>query len=188
MASLVDDLIAQNVCTPEVVEAVTRQLTASGSRSRLTDELVVAGWADERSVLRVLALRSNTRFVTLEKLRAAKVEQSVLDRVPVRFAEANSALPLKYDEATKALLIAAADPADPKLLMDVKVVSSVGNLVALVALERGIQASIRRFYYGDLTAFETLSRDLVPPKASVAGRDTQEASLSKIFKTPIPRP
>ncbi|MHB8418159.1 MAG: GspE/PulE/PilB domain-containing protein [Myxococcales bacterium] len=185
--SLVDDLVSQGVCTPEVVEAVTRQLVANGG-GRLTDALAVLGWADERAVLRVLALRANTRFVTIEKLRAAKVEQSVLDRVPVRFAEAHSALPLKYDEPTKALLVAAADPTDPAFLTDLKIVSSLQNIVVLVALERGVHAAIRRFYYGDVTAFESLARELTPVRSSSSGRDTQEASLSKIFKTPLPKP
>ncbi|HUB05551.1 MAG TPA: hypothetical protein VMB50_01045 [Myxococcales bacterium] len=187
MATLVEDLVAQGVCTPEVVEAVKRQLAAGGG-GRITDALAVLGWADERAVLRVMALRANTRFVTVEKLQGAKIEQSVLDRVPVRFCETHSAIPLKYDGPTQALLVAAADPADQAFLMDLKVVSSLQNIVALVALERGVQAAIRRFYYGDVTAFESLSKELKPVRAPAAVRDTQEASLSKIFKTPIPKP
>jgi hypothetical protein len=187
VGSIVEDLIAQGVCTPEVVEAVTRQITASGG-GRLTDALTMLGWADERAVLRVVALRANTRFVTVDKLQGAKVEQSVLDRVPVRFCEAHSALPLKYDTPTHALLVAAADPTDPGLLGELKAVSGVPNIVALVALERGVQAAIRRFYYGDATAFDSLVKALQPARAVSSGRDTQEASLSKIFKTPIPKP
>ncbi len=186
MATLIEDLVAQGVCTPEVVEAVSRQL-AGGGGGRLTDALAVLGWADERAVLRVMALRANTRFVTVEKLRSAKVEQDVLDRVPVRFCEAHSALPLKYDGPTQTLLLAAAEPADQAFLTNLKVVTSLQNIVALVALERGIQAAIRRFYYGDVTAFESLARELQPVPQTAGGRDTQEASLSKIFKTPLPR-
>ena len=183
MASLMEDLLAGAACTAEVAETVTRQLAGAGG-GRLTDVLVLGGWADERVVLRVLALRAGTRFVTLEKLRTAKVDQDVLDRVPVRFAEAHSALPLKLDAATGTLLIAAADPGAAGFLDDLKIVSGIETLVALVALERGIQAAIRRFYYGDVTAFENLARKTAPPRASTRGRDTKEASLSKIFKLP----
>jgi hypothetical protein len=187
MPTLSEDLVAQGVCTPEVLEAVTRQLSAQGS-GRLTDALALLGWADEKSVLRVLAVRSGTRFVTVEKLRAAKVEQGVLDRVPVRFAEAQSVLPLKIDAATQTLLVAAADPVNQTFLMDLRLVSGFENVVALVALERGIQAAIRRFYYGDVAAFESLAKDLVPPRTFARGKDTQEASLSKIFKQPVEKP
>jgi Type II secretion system (T2SS), protein E, N-terminal domain len=183
MPTLVEDLVAQGVCTPEVVEAVTRQLSAQGG-GRLTDALTLMGWADEKAVLRVLAVRSGTRFVTVEKLRGAKVEQGVLDRVPVRFAEAQSALPLKVDPPTATLLVAAADPANPTFIADLKLVSGAENVVALVALEKGIQAAIRRFYYGDVAAFESLAKELVPPRTFARGKDTQEASLSKIFKQP----
>ena len=183
MATLVDDLIAQGICTPEVAEAVTRQIAAQGG-GRLTDTLVVSGWADERAVLRLLALRASTRFVTVEKLRAAKVEQDVLDRVPVRFAEAHGAVPLKLDPVTTTLLVASADPANEAFLAELRIVSGIDNVVALVALERGIQAAIRRFYYGDVTAFENLVREIVPPRGAQRARDTAEASLSKIFKLP----
>ena len=58
--------------------------------------------------------------------------------------------------------------------------------MALVALEKGIQAAIRRFYYGDMTAFETLARELVPPRAFARAKDTKEASLSKVFtRSPV---
>ncbi len=133
MATLLEDLVAQGVCTPEVAEAVTRQIAAQGG-GRLTDTLVVSGWADERAVLRVLALRGRTRFVTVEKLRAAKVEQDVLDRVPVRFAEAHAVLPLKVDSATATLLVAAAEPASEPILAELRIVSGLDNVVALVAL------------------------------------------------------
>jgi hypothetical protein len=185
MSTLVEDLVSQGVCTPEVVEAVSRQLAAQGS-GRLTDSLALMGWAEEKSVLRVLAGRSGTKFVTVEKLRAAKVEQGVLDRVPVQFAEAQSALPLKVDAATRTLIVAVADPSNQTLLSDIKLVSGAANVVALVALERGIQAAVRRFYYGDITAFESLAKELVPPRTFARVKDTKEASLSKVFTRPPP--
>ncbi len=183
MSTLIEDLLAQGVCTPEVVEAVSRQLTVEG-KGRLTDSLALMGWADEKAVLRVLAVRAGTKFVTVEKLRAAKVEQGVLDKVPVQFAEAQSALPLKLESATRTLLVAVAEPSNQTLLADIKLVSGAPNVVALVALEKGIQAAIRRFYYGDITAFESLAKELVPPRTIARVKDTKEASLSKVFTRP----
>ena len=52
MATLVEDLVSQGVCTPEVVEAVSRQVAAQGN-GRLTDALALLGWA----VTRVIAGR-----------------------------------------------------------------------------------------------------------------------------------
>ncbi len=183
MATLLEDLITQGVCTPEVAEAVTRQLAQQGG-GRLTDALVISGWAEERAVLRVLAIRDRTRFVTVEKLRAAKIEPDVLDRVPVRFAEAHSALPLKVEPSTATLLVVAAEPADPTFRQELQIVAGLTNIVPLVALERAIQAAIRRFYYGDVTAFENLVREIVPPRVAPPRRDTAEASLSKFFAVP----
>jgi hypothetical protein len=183
MASLMDELVAGVGCSAELLETVARQLAAKGG-GRVTDALVLDGWADERAVLRVLALRAGTRFVTLEKLRTAKVEQEVLDRVPVRFAEAHSALPLKLDAPTGTLLVAAADPSAVGFLDELKIVSGIETVVALVALERGIQAAIRRFYYGDVTAFANLASETVSPTAPSRGADTKEASISKLFRPP----
>lgn len=183
MASLIEDLVAAGACTAELADRVVREVAGAGG-GRVTDSLVAQGLADERKVLRLLALRAGTRFVTVEKLRTARVEQEVLDRVPVRFAEAHSALPLKHDPATGTLLIAAADPAGASFLVDLKIVSGLENVVALVALEFGIKAAIRRFYYGDVTAFETLAREITPLQPPQLARDTQEVSLSKIFRVP----
>jgi hypothetical protein len=185
MATLVEDLVSQGVCTPEVLEAVSRQLSAQGG-GRLTDSLALLGWADEKAVLRVLAGRAGTKFVTVEKLRAAKVEQGVLDRVPPRFAEAQSALPLKVDTSSRTLIVAVADPSNQTLLADIKLVSGEPNIMPLVALEKGIQAAIRRFYYGDMSAFEVLAKELVPPRTFGRAKDTKEASLSKVFtRSPV---
>ncbi|MHB1843771.1 MAG: GspE/PulE/PilB domain-containing protein [Deltaproteobacteria bacterium] len=184
MPTLTDDLVATGLCARETLERLARELAGRGG-GRLTDALVLEGGADEKAVLRVLALRAGTRFVTQEKLRATKIDQDVLDRLPVRFAEAQSAIPLKFDPATQTLLVAAADPGDAAFTADLKIVVGLDNVVLLVALERAIQAAIRRFYYGDVGAFEALAAETAPAKLPPQpGRDSIEASLSSIFKTP----
>ncbi len=183
MPELSEDLVAAGLCSHETIARIARGLSAKGG-GRITDALVLEGGLDEKAVLRVLALRAGTRFVTLEKLRAAKVEQDVLDRVPVRFAETQIAIPLKFDPATQTLLIAAADPGNAAFVADLKIVSGVDNIVLLVALQRAIEAAIRRFYYGDVDAFEILAAETAPARqASPTGRDSVEASLSSIFKS-----
>ena len=77
---------------------------------RLGDCLVELGLVQENALLRFLAQQFNTRFVSAEKLAKATIAPSVLDKVPVRMAEAQDFLPIALDVERKILSIVMAEP------------------------------------------------------------------------------
>lgn len=153
-------LVAAGLTTPAAVEQALQQQKVSGHR--LGDCLVELGLIAEGALLRFLAAEFQTRYVTTEKLAATKISPDILDRVPVRVAEAQCILPVAYDAENRLLSIVASEPQNRALLDELRIVTNVEEVVAYIGLKRSISAAIRRNYYGDPTAFEARE----PPSAT----------------------
>jgi HD-GYP domain-containing protein (c-di-GMP phosphodiesterase class II) len=123
---------------------------------RLGDCLVEIGLLQESALLRFLAAEFQTRFVSAEKLAKAKIPTDVLDKVPVRLAEAQNVLPLAIDPERKLLSVVAAEPQNKKLMDEIALVTGMTEVYAYVGLRSTIAAAIRKHYYGDPTAFASL--------------------------------
>lgn len=147
-------LIEAGLVTAESVEKALEHQKITGYK--LGDCLVELGLLQEAALLRFLAAEFNTRFVSADKLAKAKLPTSVLDKLPVRMAEAQTVLPLAYDPERKLLSIVAAEPQNKSLLDEIALVTGVSEVYAYVGLRSAIAAAIKKHYYGDPTAFATL--------------------------------
>ncbi|WP_224245059.1 HD domain-containing phosphohydrolase [Hyalangium gracile] len=147
-------LIEAGLVTAEAVEKALEHQKITGYK--LGDCLVELGLLQEAALLRFLAAEFNTRFVSAEKLAKAKLPTDVLDKLPVRMAEAQTVLPLAYDPERKLLSIVAAEPQNKSLLDEIALVTGVSEVYAYVGLRSAIAAAIKKHYYGDPTAFTTL--------------------------------
>ena len=99
-------LIAAGLVSRDAVEQGLEQQRLTGHR--LGDSLVEMGLLAEATLLRFLASEFKTRYVSAEKLSRAQVPTELLDRVPVRTAEAHGLLPLAVDDERRILSIVAA--------------------------------------------------------------------------------
>ncbi|WP_224370380.1 HD domain-containing phosphohydrolase [Hyalangium versicolor] len=147
-------LIEAGLVTAEAVDKALDHQKITGYK--LGDCLVELGLLQEAALLRFLAAEFNTRFVSAEKLAKAKLPTDVLDKLPVRMAEAQVVLPLAYDPERKLLSIVAAEPQNKSLLDEIALVTGVSEVYAYVGLRSAIAAAIKKHYYGDPTAFATL--------------------------------
>jgi len=147
-------LIEAGLVTAESVEKALEHQRITGYK--LGDCLVELGLLQETALLRFLAAEFNTRFVSAEKLAKAKLPSDVLDKLPVRMAEAQTVLPLAYDPERKLLSIVAAEPQNKSLLDEIALVTGVSEVYAYVGLRSAIAAAIKKHYYGDPTAFASL--------------------------------
>jgi HD-GYP domain-containing protein (c-di-GMP phosphodiesterase class II) len=147
-------LIEAGLVTAESVEKALEHQRITGYK--LGDCLVELGLLQETALLRFLAAEFNTRFVSAEKLAKAKLPSEVLDKLPVRLAEAQTVLPLAYDPERKLLSIVAAEPQNKSLLDEIALVTGVSEVYAYVGLRSAIAAAIKKHYYGDPTAFTSL--------------------------------
>ncbi|NVJ00732.1 DUF4388 domain-containing protein [Myxococcus sp. AM009] len=123
---------------------------------KVGDCLVELGLLQEAALLRFLAAEFQTRFVSADKLAKARIATEVLDRLPVRLAEAQNVLPLAVDPERKLLSVVAAEPQNKSLMDEIALVTGMSEVYAYVGLRSAISAAIRKHYYGDPTAFAAL--------------------------------
>ncbi|GHG73089.1 HD domain-containing phosphohydrolase [Comamonas sp. JC664] len=141
---------------------------------KVGDCLVELGLLQEAALLRFLAAEFQTRFVSADKLAKARIATEVLDRLPVRLAEAQNVLPLAVDPERKLLSVVAAEPQNKSLMDEIALVTGMSEVYAYVGLRSAISAAIRKHYYGDPTAFTALlegasTQGQLPPSPSRTG-------------------
>jgi len=180
-----DRLVAAGLVSREAVEQALEQQRLTGHR--LGDSLVEMGLLGEAALLRFLASEFKTRYVSAEKLARAQIPSELLDRVPVRLAEAHLLLPLAVDDERRILSIVAAEPQDDKLLREVASVADVDEVYAYVALRSVVRAGIQKHYYADPSAFASLSGPR-HSRADLTGIAAayEQAGSSKHLAPPIP--
>ncbi|RKH71336.1 DUF4388 domain-containing protein [Corallococcus interemptor] len=147
-------LIEAGLVTPGAVEQGLEHQKITGHK--LGDCLVELGLLQEAALLRLLANEFQTRFVTADKLAKVRIDTKVLDKLPVRLAEAQNVLPLAIDPERKLLSVVAAEPQNKSLLDEIALVTGMSEVYAYIGLRSAISAAIRKHYYGDPTAFTTL--------------------------------
>ncbi|RKG68072.1 DUF4388 domain-containing protein [Corallococcus sp. CA054B] len=147
-------LIEAGLVAPGAVEQGLEHQKITGHK--LGDCLVELGLLQEAALLRLLANEFQTRFVTADKLAKVRIDTKVLDKLPVRLAEAQNVLPLAVDPERKLLSVVAAEPQNKSLLDEIALVTGMSEVYAYIGLRSAISAAIRKHYYGDPTAFTTL--------------------------------
>lgn len=168
-------LIESGLATPEQIEQALQQQKITGRK--LGDCLVEIGLLQEQALLRFLAAEFNTRFVSAEKLAKAKIPTEVLDKVPVRVAEAQNVLPLAYDAERSLLSIIAAEPQNKSVMDELKLLANVDEIYAYVGLRSAIAAGIKKYYYGDSGAFNAPSG----PSAQTLRSDV--ATMANVYES-----
>ncbi|WP_426751108.1 HD domain-containing phosphohydrolase [Myxococcus sp. Y35] len=147
-------LIEAGLVNAAAVEQALEHQKITGHK--VGDCLVELGLLQETALLRFLAAEFQTRFVSADKLAKARIATEVLDRLPVRLAEAQNVLPLAVDPERKLLSVVAAEPQNKSLMDEIALVTGMSEVYAYVGLRSAISAAIRKHYYGDPTAFTAL--------------------------------
>ncbi|WPB80910.1 DUF4388 domain-containing protein [Archangium violaceum] len=175
-------LVEAGLVTSDSIQKALEHQKITGHR--LGDCLVEIGLLQEAALLRFLAAEFQTRFVSAEKLAKARIPTDVLDKVPVRLAEAQNVLPLAIDPERQLLSVVAAEPQNKKLLDEIALVTGMTEVYAYVGLRSTIAAAIRKHYYGDTTAFASLEVVTAQTRADVSTMATAYESTAGM----VPRP
>jgi response regulator RpfG family c-di-GMP phosphodiesterase len=112
----------------------------------------------EDVVLKHLANRYKTRFVTTAKLRKADIDKKILDRLPVELAIKNTVFPILFDAENNTLSYVTADPSNLAVEQAISRTARGLRVRAFLARPAAIKAAISKFYRGDMQAFSTLDR------------------------------
>ncbi|MDQ3263692.1 MAG: DUF4388 domain-containing protein [Myxococcota bacterium] len=180
-------LVEAGLVTKEAVEQALQQQKITGYK--IGDCLVELGLIAESVLLRFLAGELNTRYVSSDKLAKVKIPPEVMDKVPVRMAEAQRFIPIAIDPERKILSIVAAEPQNASLLDEIALVTGMDEVYAFIGLRSAIEAGIKKHYYGDPTAFASFDPSISQPsmRADIAARAAAyDASGSGSFRAPIP--
>lgn len=161
-------LVDAGLVSAEAVEQALSHQQITGHR--LGDCLVELSLVQEAALLRFLASELKTRFVSSEKLAKVKIPQEVLDKVPVRTAEAHDVLPIAVDPERKLMSVVMAEPQNRTLIEELTRRAGMSEVLAFVGVRSAIQAAITKHYYGDPAAFASLQAGPGgPPGRRVSG-------------------
>ncbi len=170
-------LIEAGLVSAEAVDQGLSHQKITGHR--LGDCLVELGLIQEAQLLRFLATEFKTRFVSSEKLAAAKIPPEVLEKVPVRMAEKQDFLPIAFDAERRILSIVMAEPQNEALVKEIALVTDMAEVYPYVGIRASIQAGIKKHYYGDPTAFQT-NAGVTAPSSGARGFAGYEPTSSRI--------
>ncbi len=124
---------------------------------RIEEALLDIRAIDEPELLRFLAGKYKTRFVSTEKLSQLEVTQAIIERVPLRVAERIGVVPILFDEAGGILSVVTADPDDPEIARQVQTISGAREVRMYLARPAAIRAGVARWYKKEAHAFATLT-------------------------------
>lgn len=151
--------------TPSQHEGVLHQAQRTGER--IEDALIETGTLDEAELLKLLAARYKTRFVTTERLSKADIDRKTIERIPHKLAERLQAFPVVFDARSQTLSFVVAAPGEDDVEKQVLVVSGVREVRALVARPAAIRAAIEKFYLKNPRAFADLAARETPAPSSL---------------------
>ncbi len=148
---LPEQLLSENLITPDQLEAVLHRVRADGSR--IEDVLIESGVVSEADLLKFLAKLYRTRFVATNKLARAEVDRGLLEVIPRRLAEQMQVFPVLFDPASSTLSVVSPDAGDPAIVQAVQQASSARDVRVYVARPAAVRAAILKHYAGELYAF-----------------------------------
>jgi response regulator RpfG family c-di-GMP phosphodiesterase len=168
---------------------------------RIEEALLRVGALDEGRLLRFIAERCRTHYVSTNKLAQIEVPSDVLRRVPVRTAEKLLAFPVRYDEETATLTLVSPDAGDPEYVKQAAIALGVKSLKLYVARPAAVRAAIAKWYDGQIQAFAEIApdtftqirttvdlyeRQVLDADGLTTKRTGPPARDREYFKTPVP--
>lgn len=186
---LQDKLIADGLLKPDGLRQALDHQKKFGCA--LEDSLVALRLLPERDILRVLAREYRMQYLTVDKVEQIRVDDELLELLPVRVAESAGVVPFRFD-VDDTLWLISRGPLSPEDREKIVVRSGARQVTPLLARASVVGAAIRRHYYSDHSAYD-LVRNLQPkqPEKQAAARlDTDPVdgvdiiTLSKELKCP----
>jgi type II secretion system protein E len=137
--TLIGEMLSnEKVITPEQLEICLNEKKKSGKF--ICHIIVEMGFASEEKVLTVLSKQLGIPYV---KIKDRKIDRSVIEKVPARFAVHYKLMPLEKKENT--LVIVVTDPLDVHTLDDIKLLLGY-EVQPLLGGEKDILEAIKKYY------------------------------------------
>ncbi len=168
------ELVERGLITKQQLEIALREQKRSGER--LGEVLVYMNMISEVELLKFLASRLHTRYISSEKLSKVKITPTILKMVPLSFAEQFNVLPILYEPDRMILSVLMAEPQNEALKEELRLRTKCQEVIAYLALKPTIRAGIQKFYRGQADAFEQLSYTTV----NVGGEGMSNSTVRRL--------
>ncbi len=126
---------------------------------RLEEALIRIGVIDEARLLRFIAERCRTQFVSTAKLSRLVVTDDAMRLLPERTAEKLMAFPVRYEADSDTLSIVSPDAGDPEYRKQLTIAIRARQVKAYVARPAAVKAAIHKWYKGEIQAFAAITPD-----------------------------
>ncbi len=131
-------LIEEGLITPEQLEQCLKEKKKSGKF--VCQVIADMGFSTEEKILKILSGQLQIPYV---KIKEKKIDKSVLQKVPAKFAIHYRLMPIDFKDGI--LSVAVTDPLDVHTLDDVKLLLGY-EVCACLAGEKDILESIKKYY------------------------------------------
>lgn len=153
---LLDRMMTEGIINAEGHATALNYVGLHGGR--VEDALIDCGFISEQDLLKYVSTHHGTRFVSTQKLYGAQIEPRLLALVPRKLAEQHIAFPVMYDERSQVLTVVTPDPDNETALQEIRMVSSLRDVKAIVGRPVAVLAAIARSYNGDASLFASVMR------------------------------
>ncbi len=150
-------LHAEAIITDKQLHAAVQSMELYNER--MEEALLRTGAVDENRLLRFVAERCRTHFVSTAKLSRIEIPRDVLRWIPERIAEKLLAFPVRWEPDTESLSIVSPDAGDPEYVKQLAIATGVKHLKAYVARPAAVKAAIRKWYRGEIQSFAEIATD-----------------------------
>ena len=154
-ASFLAGLVQDALLTQDQAERVRSH--ASAANQAIEDAILNLGFMTEPTLLKWLAAKYRTQFVSTEKLSRASVTQRLLTLVPQRHAERLKVFPIIFKRESNTLAVVACDPSAHNLAQQLEMITDVKSIKVYVARPAAIDAAIAKHYRRDSSAFARIN-------------------------------
>ena len=126
---------------------------------RMEEALLRIGAIDETGLLRFVAEKTRTQYVSTTKLARLDVSQAALSKVPERTAEKLLAFPVRYDKDSDTLTLVSPDAGIPEHVKQIAIATGVRHVRVYFARPASVEAAIAKWYRGQIQSFAGLDLD-----------------------------
>ncbi len=150
-------LEAEGVITSAQLSAATRAVQTYDER--MEEALLRVGAIDETRLLRFIAEKTQTKYLSTAQLARIEIPTEALRMVAERVAEMLLVCPVRYDRRAGELTVVSPDAGVPEHIKQVRVATGVKQLRAYIARPLAVKAAIGKWYRGEIQAFAAIAPD-----------------------------
>ena len=123
---------------------------------RIEEALLDLGVIDENTLLRMIAQKTRTQYLTASKLAQLMVSDEALRKLTEETARKLCCVPIRYDRNKRELSVVTPDAGLPDHVQQIAVAAGVHSLKAYLVRPAAVEAAIRKWYRGEIQAFVSI--------------------------------